>query len=238
MDDIDRNRANSLRNFYNSVYRTLNKNLTITGLVFACVNISLGVFLAVFDWYWQLIWYFVLGIIIAIYIILEANKYFGKLNANKLAEQNKSLNGNQLYGSARSSLSKDARSNASSNIYNRDDISMDYLESSSQPTTNIASLSNNGSSQQMQRQRQHSSSSANCNYSSNNISMSTGMTNSRGGVATIQNDYSLRRVGPPPTAVGAVHNVSFREDDSSYASNRQAYIQTGFVSGGGPPRRN
>lgn len=224
LDDNDRNQANSFQNFYNSVYKTLNKNLTITGLVFACINISLGVFLAVFDWYWQLIWYFVLGIIVAIYIILEANKYFGKLNAHKQAEQNSKNSSNYLYGSARSSLGgKDARSNTSSYIYNRDDISMDYLESSSQQQASTSVSQQQQQPKQtstnpgQQRQRQNSGSTC---YS-NNINITS---SSR--VATIQNDYSLRR---PTTAVHQ-HNVSFRDDDS-YISNRE-FIQTGVVTGG------
>lgn len=127
LDESDRNQFNSCQNLYSSIYKILNKNLSITALLFACINISLGVLLAVFEWYWVLIWFFILGINIAVYIVLEANKYFNKLNANKPSEQNSQKS--NIYnqdGSMRSARDRDCRSNSS--IYNRDDISMDYLD--------------------------------------------------------------------------------------------------------------
>ena len=95
----------------------------MTALFFACINTSLGVLLAVFEWYWVLIWFFILGINIAIYIVLEANKYFIKLNANKPTDQK----ANNYYNPDGSVRDRDV-GRSSSSIYNRDDISMDYLD--------------------------------------------------------------------------------------------------------------
>lgn len=208
LDEIDRNKTNSCQNFYSSLYRTLSKNLTITALIFACVNISLGVFLAVFEWYWQLIWFFILGLVAAAYIVLEANKYFAKLhasNASKQADQ-KLVN---LYASARSRSATprgDNRSNTSSYIYNRDDISMDYLDSQSQ------------SQQQQQQQRTRQNSASTC-YSAANFNNPNSTTannnNNSSRISTVQNDYSLRR--PQLTT------------DEFYVSKREL-IQSGLLS--------
>ena len=210
LDEIDRNKTNSCQNFYSSLYRTLSKNLTITALIFACVNISLGVFLAVFEWYWQLIWFFILGLVAAAYIVLEANKYFAKLhasNASKQADQ-KLVN---LYASARSRSATprggDNRSNTSSYIYNRDDISMDYLDSQSQSQQQ---------QQQQQRTRQNSASTCYSAANFNNPNSTTANNNNNSSrISTVQNDYSLRR--PQLTT------------DEFYVSKREL-IQSGLLS--------
>lgn len=151
MDEDEKENSKFLTTIYTSIYTALHKNLTISSLIFACLNISLGVFLAVLEWYWVLAWFFILGLNIALYICLEANKYFTKLNNDKT--KNRDQRGN-LYNketlARRGQPSADTRSIASSSHYgHREDISMDYLDmnkSNKQLVSDLTSYSNNNSS--------------------------------------------------------------------------------------------
>jgi hypothetical protein len=51
------------------------KNLVSTALILAAVNISLGVLYAVFDWYWVLIWFCILGFCLGVFILIETRNY-------------------------------------------------------------------------------------------------------------------------------------------------------------------
>ncbi len=60
--------------FYYVITVTYN-NLATTALMLAAVNISLGVLYAVFDWYWVLIWFCILGFCLGVFILIETRNY-------------------------------------------------------------------------------------------------------------------------------------------------------------------
>ena len=72
--------------------KTIHENLSRSAIVLAIINISLGVFYAVFEWYWVLIWFCYLGAFIIIYLLFEANIYFSKLSSDKLSRSVTSKN--------------------------------------------------------------------------------------------------------------------------------------------------
>jgi len=60
--------------------KMIHENLNRSAIFLAIINISLGVFYAVFEWYWVLIWFCYLGAFIIIYLLFELNIYFSKVN--------------------------------------------------------------------------------------------------------------------------------------------------------------
>ena len=62
---------------YNTL-KLVHKNLSKTAMFLAILNMSMGVFYGVFEWYWVLIWFCYLGAFVALYLLLEARRYFDK----------------------------------------------------------------------------------------------------------------------------------------------------------------
>ena len=58
--------------------KMIHENLGRSAILLAIINMSLGVFYAVFDWYWILIWFCYLGAFVIVYLLFEANIYFSK----------------------------------------------------------------------------------------------------------------------------------------------------------------
>ena len=68
--------------FYNTL-KLIHENLGRASILLAIINISIGVFYAVFEWYWILIWFCYLAAFIIIYLLFELNIYFSKQEISK-----------------------------------------------------------------------------------------------------------------------------------------------------------
>ena len=87
--------------------KIIHKNLSRTAILLAIINISLGVFLAVFEWYWILIWFIYLGLFICIYMMFEARRQ--SKNKSKSSEDdnlNDKSNNNSMISTSKNDLTK------------------------------------------------------------------------------------------------------------------------------------
>ena len=75
MDEEEKLKAEEYKSTWcYSFLKLVHHNLDRTAILLAIINISLGVFLAVFEWYWILIWFCYLALFICIYFMFEARK--------------------------------------------------------------------------------------------------------------------------------------------------------------------
>ena len=74
--------------------KIIKQNTGYTAIVFAAINISLGVFYAVFSWVWILTWFVFLGSSILVYIGIETKLY---MNYSKNITENSSVLNNNDY---------------------------------------------------------------------------------------------------------------------------------------------
>lgn len=66
-----------------NIIRLINQNIQTTAIILASINISLGVFYAVLEWFWLLAWFLYLGSNFFFYIVLEIWKNNKKQAKNK-----------------------------------------------------------------------------------------------------------------------------------------------------------
>jgi hypothetical protein len=100
--------------------KLIHKNLNRTAIILAVINVSLGVFLAVFDWYWILIWFTYLALFVCIYVMCEARKQSTNRAKTRLREQEEEeqaaqANSDKLNTSVITNASKMSKSNMSLN---------------------------------------------------------------------------------------------------------------------------
>jgi hypothetical protein len=74
--------------------KIIKKNTGYTAILFAAINISLGVFYAVFHWVWILTWFAFLGASVLVYIGIETKLY---MNYSKNITGNSSVLNNNDY---------------------------------------------------------------------------------------------------------------------------------------------
>ncbi|RNA01361.1 hypothetical protein BpHYR1_010585 [Brachionus plicatilis] len=105
--------------FCHNLIRFLNKNIQTTAIGLATVNISLGVFYAVFAWYWILVWFTYFGANFFLYIVLEIWK-----NNKKQAEINKETSDDESESEKEFSLSKTDSTQQLKPAQNKESIKM------------------------------------------------------------------------------------------------------------------
>ena len=86
MDEDERSKAeNSFqKRFQNRIWRLSHQYSGHFANALSLINISFGVFYAVYHWMWYIIWFSYLGFIIILYVVLEINtRYFNKHEKKK-----------------------------------------------------------------------------------------------------------------------------------------------------------
>lgn len=75
IDDNEKDKAIKYKSgFYHNILRYICVNIQTTAIVLASINISLGIFYAVFEWFWVLAWFVYLGVVLLFYLVLEIRK--------------------------------------------------------------------------------------------------------------------------------------------------------------------
>lgn len=72
---------------YNLI-KFFSKNLAMTAIALASVNISMGIFYAVLEWYWVIVWFTYLGANFFLYLVLEISKYNKQTSSIKTKQEN------------------------------------------------------------------------------------------------------------------------------------------------------
>ena len=104
--------------FTDTILDLINKNTGYTAILFAAINISLGIFYAVLHWLWIIVWFGFLGASLLIYIAMETKLY---MNYSKTITE-RVLNNNQYdsnlnLNESKTNLSLNSRHNLTESRY-------------------------------------------------------------------------------------------------------------------------